>query len=649
MTDHDDAAHRTGESDGGWAPRLAPLGEWSSFEGEPPPVARPAPDLSPPAGAGPDPDAPAQPRRPVAGAPTGPAADDAGLEPPPLAPRWPPDVPADPYATAAGAAPATGFTPRLPDAPAPGGLGAGGGGPATPDRPRLPARGFAPPLPEVAPAPGPGGATATASGGVAAGRPHAGPPRSHAGAGFDAAEGAAGLNGADYGATRLDGPGGAALGAPRLDKADGDHLGATRGDSVDGAHLGGAYRIPGAAVGAADATGLDAGPPPWAPAATRLDGPGGWAGDATAVADDRLSSPGGPWGLGPGDEATEALRGGPRATATDDHPGGWGPHRDDARAPATGGFRHRPGIGLLLGLAGLVALTLSFTVLPWAVTGGDEVTFPDIRTAADIADDVTTADVAPAPATTSTLTVGPADPGAVPGATDPAGTAASTGPAGTATTVPGTVPGAPTAPPAGTATTTTVGGMGLVGKPRQAPGDPTATSVPTGGTGIPATTAPTVTASSPAPTVVPGAATATTLPAAAPAASGAMGTLGGDYIEAFTEWGWIAVLALTGVAVLFSTLIVPRSFGGRLLTGFLMAAVIGLLVNAADREGISAPRVTGALVTILAGAGLAGALWQLFGEDAAPSPAWGVWVGVGGATAALLGCLLGTRRQPVEA
>ncbi|HLM64299.1 MAG TPA: hypothetical protein VK306_08390 [Acidimicrobiales bacterium] len=612
MTD-DDAVQRQREPDGSWAPRLAPLGEWSSFDGGPPADARPAPDRPPAPAAGPDPGAAALPRRPVGGGPAGrdpgaaalprrrpvgggPAGSDpgaaalprrrpvgggpagadpgaaalprrpagggpsgpdsaAGLEPPPLAPRWPPDVPADPYATAAGASPTTGFPPRLPDTHSGRGVGAGGAAPGPTPAPRLPGRGFAPPLREAGP-PGNGGTDAMDLGGIAAGRPGVGPPGGHAGARFDAPDG------------------------------------------------------------------------------------------------DRLRPPGDARAPGLHDEATEGLYGGPRATATEAHRGRWGSDRDDARDPAAVGFRNRPGIGLVLGLVGLVALALSFTVLPWVVTAGDDVTFADIRAAAAVADDVTTVSVPPDAATTTTVPVGPVDPGAAPGATAPAGTASATGPAGPATTVPGTAPGAGTTTTSAagdTATTATFGGMGLFGSPRQAPGDPSATSVPAGGTGIPATTAPAVTTGSTAPTVVPGTPVPTTLPSAVPAPSGPMGSLGGDYIDAFAEWGWIAVLVLTGIAVLFSTLIVPRSFAGRLVTGFLTAAVVGLLVNAADREGTSAPRVTGALVTILAGAGFAGAVWQLFGEDTAPSPAWGVWVGVGGATAAMLGCLLGTRRQPVEA
>jgi hypothetical protein len=182
------------------------------------------------------------------------------------------------------------------------------------------------------------------------------------------------------------------------------------------------------------------------------------------------------------------------------------------------------------------------------------------------------------------------------------------------------------------------------------PGTPTGpgATIP-GGTTLPGTptTLPTTPTTLPDTGLGTGAGSGTSLPATdeSPTAP----ALQGDYLELFADVGWIAVLVLAGLAVLFSTLIVPSSFAGRLFTGFLQAALLGLLINAADREGTSAPRVTGALVTLVAAGGFGAALYQLFGDDGAPTPAYGVWAGVGGLAAVLLGCLLGTRRRPVEA
>ena len=97
------------------------------------------------------------------------------------------------------------------------------------------------------------------------------------------------------------------------------------------------------------------------------------------------------------------------------------------------------------------------------------------------------------------------------------------------------------------------------------------------------------------------------------------------------------------IAVVFATWAVPRSKSGRMVTGFLIAGVIGLAVNAADEEGTVGPRVSGALVTLLAGGLHAFAVLDLYGDDYAPDPAWGVWAGFAGLLLVLVGCVMGTR------
>ncbi|HEY8527372.1 MAG TPA: hypothetical protein VIL48_20570 [Acidimicrobiales bacterium] len=115
------------------------------------------------------------------------------------------------------------------------------------------------------------------------------------------------------------------------------------------------------------------------------------------------------------------------------------------------------------------------------------------------------------------------------------------------------------------------------------------------------------------------------------------------YLEVYTAWGWIGVLAGVSVAILFSTLVVPSSKGGRLVTGFLTAGLLGLLFNVGDDEGRFGPRISGAIATLGAGGFHLAAVWALFSEDLSPDPAMGVWVGVGGLVAVFVACIVGTR------
>jgi hypothetical protein len=86
-----------------------------------------------------------------------------------------------------------------------------------------------------------------------------------------------------------------------------------------------------------------------------------------------------------------------------------------------------------------------------------------------------------------------------------------------------------------------------------------------------------------------------------------------------------------------------------MLTGFFMAGMIGVGLNAADDEGSVAPKLCGALMTLVA-AGLHGAaIWSLFSGEFAPDPATGVWAGVAGLVIVFVGCIVGTRRERVNA
>jgi hypothetical protein len=257
-------------------------------------------------------------------------------------------------------------------------------------------------------------------------------------------------------------------------------------------------------------------------------------------------------------------------------PGGYGA-RSAPPAPVGGPTvsRHRPGIGLILGLAGAAALVLSLTTLPWISGGGQDVSFSNIREAYEHIDDRTES-----PLTAGTGSAGQAPTDSSGGSVDPSVTS-----------------------------TTAVEGGGSLGVPVDPPDLPSTDQV----------------------------------------VDDAENTGKNTYLEFYTKWGWIGVLAGVSLAILFTTLVVPSNKAGRMLTCFFTAGMLGLLINAADDEGKVAPRVCGALMT-LAMAGLHGvAIWALFSEDLAPDPAVGVWAGAAGLAAVLVGCIAGTRHERVSA
>ncbi len=333
--------------------------------------------------------------------------------------------------------------------------------------------------------------------------------------------------------------------------------------------------------------------------ATQMQGasPGGWAPPRSSAygggADAATQVQGGGWAPPPAAASSAP----PMAPPTAPQNPGWPPSQPPgpAFAPSGPGYggprggygappgpppmvgstvvRHRPGFGLVLGLAGAIALVLSLTTLPWVSQGGEEASFSDIRDVYENVDD---------------LTVSPLSGGAGSGQ----------------------VP---------TATTTPSGGSL----------DPTATTTPEGGGSFGQPVGP-------------------ELPTPSEVADTAETTGKNAYLEFYTKWGWIGALVGVSLAILFAMLVVPSNKAGRMLTGFLMAGLVGLGLNAADDEGGVAPRICGALVTLLAGALHAGAVWSLFSEELAPDPAVGVWAGLGGLAVVLIGCVAGTRRERVN-
>ena len=94
------------------------------------------------------------------------------------------------------------------------------------------------------------------------------------------------------------------------------------------------------------------------------------------------------------------------------------------------------------------------------------------------------------------------------------------------------------------------------------------------------------------------------------------------YLELYADTLWMVVGGAVTLAVVFSTILAPRSFALSLLLGFRRAA---------------------GAVTVLAAAAHGAALWVVFSGSAAPTPAWGVWLGVGGLAGVLLGCVIGPK------
>lgn len=95
------------------------------------------------------------------------------------------------------------------------------------------------------------------------------------------------------------------------------------------------------------------------------------------------------------------------------------------------------------------------------------------------------------------------------------------------------------------------------------------------------------------------------------------------YLELYTDTLGMVAIGAAALAVVFSTILTPRSTVASLLLGI---------------------RSLAGLVVILAGAAHGVALWVVFSGAGAPSPAVGVWLGVGGLAGVFLACLLGPKR-----
>jgi len=119
---------------------------------------------------------------------------------------------------------------------------------------------------------------------------------------------------------------------------------------------------------------------------------------------------------------------------------------------------------------------------------------------------------------------------------------------------------------------------------------------------------------------------------------------GGDYVELYAEGLWVATLAMAVLAAIVATLWVPSSQAARVVLGTVSGGVLGAVIMAVDKKGNVGPRLCGALVALVAATIHIMAITQIFdGIDV--SPAYGVWVGIAGLVAIVVGCAIGTRSE----
>jgi hypothetical protein len=109
---------------------------------------------------------------------------------------------------------------------------------------------------------------------------------------------------------------------------------------------------------------------------------------------------------------------------------------------------------------------------------------------------------------------------------------------------------------------------------------------------------------------------------AAEAAADAIDRGRARYLKLYTRTLWLPVAIGVTLAVLFSTILAPKSAALSLLLGFRRLA---------------------GLVVILAAAAHGAALWVVFAGDGGPSPSMGVWLGIGGLAAVFAGCVVGPK------
>lgn len=112
--------------------------------------------------------------------------------------------------------------------------------------------------------------------------------------------------------------------------------------------------------------------------------------------------------------------------------------------------------------------------------------------------------------------------------------------------------------------------------------------------------------------------------AAGDAAASAVDETKARYLELYLERLWVFVLGAAVLAVVFSTILTPRSFALGLILGFR--------------------RLSG-FVTVLGTAAHGVAMWIVFTGDGAPEPVLGAWLGLVGLAAVFLASVVGPKRS----
>lgn len=112
--------------------------------------------------------------------------------------------------------------------------------------------------------------------------------------------------------------------------------------------------------------------------------------------------------------------------------------------------------------------------------------------------------------------------------------------------------------------------------------------------------------------------------AATEAATRAVDSAKGTYLELYSTTIWMVAAVVLGLAVLFATVLAPKSFALGLILGF---------------------QRLGGTVTVLVAVLHGAALWVVFSGKPAPTPALGVYAGVAGLIFILVGCVLGPRKS----
>jgi len=128
-----------------------------------------------------------------------------------------------------------------------------------------------------------------------------------------------------------------------------------------------------------------------------------------------------------------------------------------------------------------------------------------------------------------------------------------------------------------------------------------------------------------------------------------------EYLQDYADQLAVRVVIMLVVAVTFSTLVAPRSRVLQAMAGSVAAwaalpdvpmilitfGLLGLLVTVLDRDGTWGPKAAAALVTLGVGATHGMALHLALDEPTpAPDAAPGVWIGLAGLAAVLVGILI---------